>query len=380
MAVIAEQEHIAEGYVAVEVVDNDVHPSPRAGELLKYMDPDARDLLPTNPHELAEDPNYYDTADFLHTMGNRTDTFAPDGGFPGTDPDFSCHQLMREAGVSIGILDPQWTPPHPNVEIEHARKCATNAWLADVWLSAPHGRWRGSISVSNRVPERSADEIERWASDDRFVQVLVSPQDVPFGDKSLDPIYAAASKHGLPVSTHLLTLSPYETGPTMPYGMESHWLDYMSAWPLTYTNHLMSLIFGGAFERHPNLRVVFTEGAFTWVLPTLWRMDKMWEARRADVPWVTRRPSEYVREHVRFTTQPLEDPEDSAGYKRYLEWLDPGQLLLFSTDYPHWSYDDPGWAINKFPKDARARIMRENATDLYGLPSIVKALDDVPVA
>jgi predicted TIM-barrel fold metal-dependent hydrolase len=47
---------------------------------------------------------------------------------------------------------------------------------------------------------------------------------------------------------------------------------------------------------------------------------------------------------------------------------------MFSTDYPHWSYDSPDYAINRFPAAQRERIMRGNATALYGLPATVRAL------
>ena len=86
-----------------------------------------------------------------------------------------------------------------------------------------------------------------------------------------------------------------------------------------------------------------------------------------------RKPSEYVREHVRFTTQPLEDV-NVGMYREYLEMMDLGDCMMFSTDYPHWSYDAPEWAIRRFPADQRERIMRGNATALYGLPATVKAL------
>jgi uncharacterized protein len=54
--------------------------------------------------------------------------------------------------------------------------------------------------------------------------------------------------------------------------------------------------------------------------------------------------------------------------------MDLGNNIMFSTDYPHWSYDSPAWAINRFPRAQRERIMRGNAMDLYGLPAMVKAL------
>jgi predicted TIM-barrel fold metal-dependent hydrolase len=172
-------------------------------------------------------------------------------------------------------------------------------------------------------------------------------------------------------------LGPYELTPLYPVGNPSHWHDFMAAWPLLFTQHLMSLVFDGAFERHPDLTIVFTEGAFSWVLPSMWRMDAYWNARRSDVPWVKRKPSEYIKDHVRFTTQPLEDPEDTSDYVRFLDWLGADELLMFSTDYPHWSYDDPAWAMKQFPKAARDRIMYQNALRLYRLPDTVSALPDV---
>ena len=132
---------------------------------------------------------------------------------------------------------------------------------------------------------------------------------IPFGNPHFDPLYEAASRNGLPVATHLMGQTPFELIPLYPVGNPAHWHDFFASWPLLYVSHLMSLVFDGAFDRHPDLRVVFIEGGFTWAMPVMSRMDRIWEARRADLPHVRRRPSEYVREHVRFTTQPLEDAD-----------------------------------------------------------------------
>lgn len=362
-----------DGMEDVTVVDSDVHPTPRPGALLPYLSADVERLLPSGK-EMMEMPNYYDVPDFANSNAMRADAFPPDGGFAGSDPDFAAEQLLREAGVSIGILEPLGgTSRLP--ELEHALKSAQNYWLEDVWLSAEHQRWRGSISVSHRSPELAAKEIDRWAGNPLFVQVLISPQTgVNFGDPHFDPIYEAASRNGLPVCTHLMGLGPFENTPLMPFGNQAHWADFMAAWPLLFTTHLMSLVFDGTFERHPELKILFVEGAFTWVLPTIWRMDRVWEERRGDLPNLTKRPSEYVRDHVRFTTQPLEEPDNGQEYRRYLEWIGAGDLLLFSTDYPHWSYDDPSWAVNQFPPAARDRVMWANATEFFKLPRRVPML------
>jgi predicted TIM-barrel fold metal-dependent hydrolase len=59
---------------------------------------------------------------------------------------------------------------------------------------------------------------------------------------------------------------------------------------------------------------------------------------------------------------------------QYIDWLQGDRLLMFSTDYPHWSGDEPEWVVQRLPKHMRARIMHQNALELYGLPSTLPAL------
>ena len=65
--------------------------------------------------------------------------------------------------------------------------------------------------------------------------------------------------------------TPFELIPIYPVGNPAHWHDFFASWPLLYVSHLMSLVFDGAFDRHPDLRVVFVEGGFTWAMPVMWR-------------------------------------------------------------------------------------------------------------
>ncbi len=362
--------------IEVTIVDTDVHPLPVSADVLKsYAPAEWRDKVWPTGNAVAPVPHFYDTPDSYKTMSLRVDAAPPGGGVAGSDPDFAAQQLLIDAGVSIASLEPMCDAQLP--QAEHVLKSTYNHWLADVWLGENnwHGRWRGSISVSAQVPEQAAREVERWAPHPYMAQVLMTPQTrgIPFGSPHFDPLYKAAARNGLPIATHLMGQTPFELIPLYPVGNPAHWHDFFASWPLLYVSHLMSLVFDGAFDRHPDLRVVFIEGGFTWAMPVVWRMDRIWEQRRGDLPHVRRRPSEYVREHVRFTTQPIEDV-DTAAFRDYMDMMDLGDNLMFSTDYPHWSYDSPTWAIKRFPKDQRDRIMRGNATELYRLPSTVKAL------
>jgi predicted TIM-barrel fold metal-dependent hydrolase len=42
------------------------------------------------------------------------------------------------------------------------------------------------------------------------------------------------------------------------------------------------------------------------------------------------------------------------------------RTLLFSSDYPHWDFDDPLTALNTLPPEMRRRIVAENAIETYG--------------
>src|SRR3978361_2333617 len=87
---------------------------------------------------------------------------------------------------------------------------------------------------------------------------------------------------------------------------ENHALAQTTQWGVT------SLVCGGVFERFPKLRVVIMEGGLGWIPSLSARMDKHWSRLRSEVPHLKRPPSEYVRQQVWFTTQPMEEPATAA--------------------------------------------------------------------
>ena len=131
--------------------------------------------------------------------------------------------------------------------------------------------------------------------------------------------------------------------------------------------HLVSLVCNGVFERLPDLRVLMIEGGLAWVPGLLWRLDTNWRALRSEVPWLERRPSEVVRNQVRFSTQPLEhtDGRDELLFE-LLELIGAPQTLCFASDYPHWDGDDPSHMLERLPQEWREPVMHGNAARLFG--------------
>jgi len=88
---------------------------------------------------------------------------------------------------------------------------------------------------------------------------------------------------------------------------------------------------------------------------------------RSTTPWLKRLPSEYIRAQVRLTTQPIEEPENPAHLLQIFEMIGAPQMILFSSDYPHWDFDNPRMALPPLPPEWKERILWRNAAELYRL-------------
>ena len=74
-----------------------------------------------------------------------------------------------------------------------------------------------------------------------------------------------------------------------------------------------------------------------------------------------------IRDHIFWTTQPMEDPERRDHLFDVIDWVG-WDKLLFATDYPHWDFDEPSRVLPAGVSDAnREAFYLGNARKLYGL-------------
>lgn len=359
----------------VRVVDCDVHPAPRRDALMEYLDPKiAREVK--LKAQGAVNGLYYDPPDYHHSKAMRVDAFPDDGEFACSDPALAFQQLVLDSGSDLIMLGPTSGGMGDSDEEVTAMAAATNLWQDSAWLNKEdnwHGRFYGSICANITEPERAAREIEHWAGHEKFKQVLIHAEPRPsWGHPKYDPIWAAAVKHNIPVSCHL-GRGKHNLLPMSPVGFMTYNHDFMVTYSMLAANQVMSLIFDGVFERFPTLQIVFIEHAFSWILPLMWRMDSI-HAARGNETGLSKEPSQYVRDNIWFTTQPLDYPEDKLELTRAFEWMQADKMMLFSSDYPHWTFDEPRWLAKHIPDQMRDAVMYQNALDLFGLPSQVSAL------
>jgi len=299
----------------------------------------------------------------------RRDAIPPSGGSPGSCPGTMREQLLDTYNMDYAILlggNSLSIGVSPDTYYATAFASAYNNWVIEKWLPEDP-RFLGAILISQQDPQTAAKEITRLGSNPQFVQVLMtSATNTPLGRPQYWPIYEAACEMNLPVAIHPGAECKGISN-SFAAGYPSTYLEWHTAIPQIFMGQITSLICEGVFEKFPSLRFVCVEGGLSWVPHVMWRLDKNWKSLRSQTPWLKRSPSEYIVECLRFTTQPIDEPENPAHLFQILEMMDAERTVMFSSDYPHWDFDSPTKAFPPLPDKLAKRIFYQNAQELYQL-------------
>jgi uncharacterized protein len=350
------------------VIDCDVHHA-------RQTDAELLDFLPRAWRQYAVGPGPAGIVPLTVSDGYpnphgfmRADSYGNGGAPPGSELAMMDAQLLKPAAVARAVLtygDDIHVSGHHNPYFATALAEALNEWTIARWLDVDD-RLVGSILVAAQLPDRAAAEIRRLADDPRMVQVLLAdnPTKSGFGHPIFHPLYEAAVESGRPVAIHAgandWANPPSTGGATTNMYFEAH-----SLWPQALMTHFVSLVAHGVFEKFRELKILLIEGGSAWIGPLLWRMDTEYKGLRREIPWVRRLPSEYFREHVWVSTQPLELSPRRERLVEALEWFDGAERLVFSSDYPHWDSDELEHVRARLPQDWHENVFRRNAMRLY---------------
>jgi uncharacterized protein len=356
-----------EPVLASEVIDSDVHPvfPGSAAEIMPW--------LPAGWKRRLEGRVFNAPVGFFSGPPQnflRPEATPPDGGAPGSDAAFMAKDLLDRWGVCAAILT-----PHPNkmnswLDPDEGREVASavNRFFDERWLAVDK-RFRLNMVVAPQDPDAAAAEIRAFGQHKSVVGVYLTLLNMMMGERYYYPIYEAATEMGLPIVFHGNGLDGmYQGLPTFASGVPKSYTERFVLVPQLIESHISSLVFSGAFERYPDLKVVFLEAGWAHIPHLLWRMDSMWKAARADRPWVRIAPSEYVRQHIRFSTQPSYEAPKREMVHKVMEMIYPESTLLFSSDYPHWDTDDLDVTrrqLTGLPLELQRRILSGNARDTF---------------
>lgn len=275
-------------------------------------------------------------------------------------------QLLDNWNFAYGILNCAYRVQSVhNPDLAAALARAINDWQIAQWLE-PEPRLRASLVIPSQLPELAAKEIARAGAHPGFVQVILPVRSrTPYGSRLHHPIYEAAVQQNLAIGIHYGGAPGNQPSPT---GWPSTYLEEYSGMTQVFQAQLISLIAEGVFDKFPELRVVLIESGFTWLPAVMWRIDKEWRGLRNNTPWVKRPPSEYMREHIRCTLQPVDAPPHPKQLLQIIGQLESEEMVMFSTDYPHWQFDTPQDALpSALPPGLARKILYENARAFYQL-------------
>jgi predicted TIM-barrel fold metal-dependent hydrolase len=228
----------------------------------KYHDDfDAWAATYVNPYEdlLA------DTADRNWNSERRLGELEADGivaevVFPNTIPPFF---------PSAALMAP--APAREEYEQRWAGLRAHNRWLADFCEAVP-GRRAGVAQILLNDVDEAVREIRRTREAGLTGGILLPGTPPGSGlpelySRTYDPIWAVCDELGIPVNHHGGSASPplgEEPAARAVFMVETTWFSHRALW---------HLIFGGAFRRHPTLKLVLTEQGSGWIPGVLEMLD-----------------------------------------------------------------------------------------------------------
>jgi predicted TIM-barrel fold metal-dependent hydrolase len=283
--------------------------------------------------------------------------------------------LYTTLGMPLFALD--------DVELQQACFSAFNNWLAEYASYAPKRLYPIAL-ISLEDIAAGVKELERSAKMGLRGAMIwgAPPEDRPYSKQLYDPFWAAAQDLQMPVSLHVITQKKQREikfrfdGPRE----ESSAADAKEERPAAASREgaffadpifeiqqsLRSLVYGGALERFPNLRVVSAENDAGWVAHYLHRLDHFHEKLHGKEPGgrLKMMPSEYLRRHLWATFQ--DDPVAPLTCSYFGE-----DQFMWASDFPH---TDSTWPHSQevIAKDfahvsdsLRRKIVCDNAVKLY---------------
>ncbi|GFG63583.1 amidohydrolase [Mycobacterium kubicae] len=273
---------------------------------------------------------------------------------------------MDDAGIDVSVL----SLAAPGVEQMDgpaaclmARDC--NDELADA-ISLYPDRLAGFAALPISAPEAAADELERTVRQHGFVGAVINGhcQGVYLDDPTFEPILDRAAALNVPIYLHP-TIPP----PAVIESCYAGFSDRVSfalatvgwGWHINTGTHVLRLILGGVFDRHPSLQFVIghMSEAISFMLP---RFD---DTLKPDLTGLNHPVSTYLRENLHYT---FANFNDEATYANLVAQVGI-ERVTFSTDYPFGNMCAARDFFDNLPlsQDDRASISYRNAERLLKL-------------
>jgi predicted TIM-barrel fold metal-dependent hydrolase len=319
--------------------------------------------------------------------------------------DSGLRQSHLEAdGIVAEVLFPNTVPPFfnsgslimniPTAE-EYERKWAGlkahNRWLVDFCAAVPGRRAGVAQILLNDIDDACAEIL--WAKEAGLTGGILIPgvppgvSEVPqLSSSTYNPIWELCADLDVPLNSH-------GGGGSPGFAFSEPADRAVGLLEVTYYSHrtMWHLIYNGAFERHPSLKLVLTEQGTGWVPRTLATLDEFYNrfttpgavehAIAGAIGDVLRRPpSEYFETNCYITASSVRPVELTVR-----DEMGGAGRIMWGADYPHTEGSVPHttealrFAFAGIPVDEVDRMLARVPAEVYGfdLSSLQRVADQI---
>jgi len=371
---IVDLEPVPERVREETIVDVDFHLNVTVEELLPYVDDD---VVRAKLEKVGHPPGTQHWTGAYATKGEGRGLSSQGEAHDGDD----ILEAIEQVGVDVPVVTSglNYLPSTQNPLLKTTLCRAYNDYVLENVLPAGDQIYAQAM-IPQWDPEAAAAEVERVAGADRIVGAYgwFGPYRL-LGDPAYDRLFEVLVANDMPLALH-------GSGGYWPRydpigeGLRT-WTEILGmGWPMHAMMFVSNLIMTGTFDKFPSLQVLVQEGGVNWLPFAAYRLDEFYQDHPEDVQitermhdigevYLDRLPSEYLFEHFTFATQPIALPPKASHFGSLLEMCHAEDTLAFSSDWPHHTFDVPNWVFEQsyVTEEVRARILRENALDLFGI-------------
>jgi predicted TIM-barrel fold metal-dependent hydrolase len=244
---------------------------------------------------------------------------------------------------------------------------AYNRWLADFCAGSPQPERHAGLALVGVVDDVAAAVAEvEWAKRAGLRGVILRSQPLSgygWHDPRYEPLWSVCEALEMPIHTHGgegLELGDLP-GSRSIFFTEVVWFAHRLFW---------HLLWSGVLERHPNLRLVFTEQFADWVPPLLERLDMQYAGTVSSITLtdgLSMKPSAYWARQCHVGASFMSRDECEMRHQIGVP------TILWGSDFPHeeGTWPDTVAALHAtfhgVPEPELRAMLGENAIRLYGL-------------
>jgi len=301
---------------------------------------------------------------------NSKDRRLDDLAQAGSDPAYRL-RLMANDNIAAEVLNPTWGLWIPRIaEAPMRNACAEvyNDWIQE-YCSQDLKRLLALAMVPITDVDWAVGELARVIKRGaRGVMIGTSPMDgaAPYRDRKYDPFWAAAQEAGLPVTLHIVTgrvRDPFTYhGATERGNVPASFIELFQEAAPVLANEF---IFGGIFDRFPNLKVFLSEYDASWLPILKYRVNRI--ERFPGFDQLKKKPAgRYVEENI--FAGIINDPLASKLRKEI-----GVDRIMWGSDFPHPPCPYPNTTQNiervlgDMTAEERYKVVAGNCMKLYNI-------------